>query len=93
MTALEDCLSGVQDWCEEALLRGLDQLGPAELVVLERRAAAAAELQLTYLAELLVRVAETGRSAMLGGGSSHELVDAYCLLSQYVLLAQQQSLD
>lgn len=105
MQTLDSYLASLQDWCEEALLRGLDQLSLDELEALERRAGQAEAWQLAYLAELLRQTAQAGRSARLGGrlsGSSvgnssgergageDALADAFCMLSQYVLLAREQ---
>lgn len=102
MQTLGSYLSSLQDWCEEALLRGLDQLSLDELEALEQRAGKAEAWQLAYLAELLRQTVQTGRSARLGGGLSGSgvpsdpdagegaLADAFCMLSQYVLLAREQ---
>jgi len=114
MQTLDSYLSSLQDWCEEALLRGLDQLSLDELEALEQRAGKAEAWQLAYLAELLRQTAQAGRAARLGGrlsGSSvpnvpnvpnapgvpsdqydgeSALADAFCMLSQYVLLAREQ---
>ncbi|GBF72460.1 hypothetical protein PA598K_00714 [Paenibacillus sp. 598K] len=66
MQTLDSYLSSLQDWCEETLLRGLDQLSLDELEALEQRAGQAEAWQLAYLAELLRQTTQTGRAARLG---------------------------
>ncbi|ASA21451.1 hypothetical protein [Paenibacillus donghaensis] len=91
MEDLTHILDNIRNSNNELLLRGLSQLTRQDLERLEQRAAAATELQMDYLAELLNQLGEEGSKLMLGGGDEVRLHRLFLRLCQYVRLAEESA--
>lgn len=91
ITYVDELLDEIRSWAEELMLRGIRQLGQKDIHDLDRLAAAATELQMAFLNQLVSRLAGSSRELLLGNGDEHVFLLAYSRLVQYARLGENGS--
>lgn len=88
MNQKEALISTIDDWCQELLLRGIDQLSEHDISRLEKIKLQANELQMEFLAALLTGLIERGRERVYAVGKGPELAPVFFQVAAYVQLIQ-----
>ncbi|WP_046214471.1 hypothetical protein [Paenibacillus wulumuqiensis] len=87
MQEIQHLTAAIQDWLNGMMLRGINQLSPRDLEQLRTQAERAGQLHMDELSRLLIQLADSGQTVLMGQVGQEVLPD-YFRLSAYVQMAQ-----
>lgn len=82
----EALISNIDDWCQELLLRGIDQLGEHDIDTLEKMKLQGTSLHMDFLVTLLTSLIQHSREYVFGKGKQQEVAPIYFQVAAYVQL-------
>lgn len=86
MNQKEALINTIDDWCQELLLRGIDQLGEHDIDTLEKMKLQGSNLHMDFLVTLLTSLIQHSREYVFGVGKQQEVAPIYFQVAAYVQL-------
>lgn len=86
MNQKEALISMIDDWCQQLMLRGIDQLGEHDINTLEKMKLQGDSLHMDFLVTLLTSLIRQSREYVFGVGKQQEVAPIYFQVAAYVQL-------